>query len=43
MDNRPGGDKENQELLELSRQILDLTKQVHALAFGGTGDTPPTS
>jgi uncharacterized membrane protein len=25
-------DKENQELLELSRQILELTKQVHDLA-----------
>ena len=36
-------DKENQELLELSRQILELTKQVHALASARAADTPPTS
>ena len=36
-------DKENQELLELSRQILELTKQVHAYAAARSGDTPPTS
>jgi uncharacterized membrane protein len=37
-------DKENQELLELSRQILELTKQVHAYAAAaGAGETPPTS
>ena len=37
-------DKENQELLDLSRQILELTKQVHAYAAAArSGDTPPTS
>ena len=37
-------DKENQELLELSRQILELTKQVHAYAAAArAADTPPTS
>ncbi len=37
-------DKENQELLELSRQILDLTKQVHEYAAAArAADTPPTS
>jgi len=36
-------DKENQELLELSRQILDLTKQVHDLASALSEQTPPTS
>ena len=37
-------DKENQELLELSRQILELTKQVHAYAAAArAGETPPTS
>jgi uncharacterized membrane protein len=37
-------DKENQELLELSRQILDLTKQVHAYAAAArAAGTPPTS
>ena len=37
-------DKENQELLELSRQILELTKQVHEYAAAARpADTPPTS
>jgi uncharacterized membrane protein len=36
-------DKENQELLELSRQILELTKQVHAYAAARSRETPPTS
>ena len=37
-------DKENQELLELSRQILELTKEVHAYADAARArDTPPTS
>jgi uncharacterized membrane protein len=37
-------DKENQELLELSRQILELTKQVHAYAAAaGAAEIPPTS
>ena len=33
-------DKQNEELLELSHQILELTKQVHALALADV--TPPT-
>jgi uncharacterized membrane protein len=37
-------DKENQELLELSRQILDLTEQVHAYtAAARAAGAPPTS
>ena len=36
-------DKENQELLELSRQILELTKQVHAYAAARSDETPPAS
>ena len=38
-------DKENLELLELSRQILELTKQVHALARAAAPDSgpPPSS
>ena len=36
-------DKQNSELLDLSHQILDLTKQVHAYAAARAADTPPTS
>jgi uncharacterized membrane protein len=38
-------DKENIELLELSRQILELTKQVHALARAAAPESgpPPSS
>ena len=31
-------DKENLELLELSHQILELTKEVHALAAAATSE-----
>jgi uncharacterized membrane protein len=34
-------DKENQELLELSRQILELTRQVHAYAAAARAAGPP--
>ncbi len=34
-------DKENLELLELSRQILELTKQVHDLARAAAPDSGP--
>jgi uncharacterized membrane protein len=34
-------DKQNQELLDLSRQILELTKDVHASAAGRTVGAPP--
>ncbi len=34
-------DKQNEELLDLSHQILELTKQVHAYAAARAGDTPP--
>jgi uncharacterized membrane protein len=40
-------EKQNEELLNLSRQILDLTKQIHSLTRGsketpsGTGASPP--
>ena len=38
-------DKQNNELLDMSRQILDLTKQVHqlatAMAQGGTASSGP--
>jgi len=33
-------DKQNQELLDLSNQILELTKQVHAVATALPGATP---
>jgi uncharacterized membrane protein len=37
-------DKQNRELLDLSRQILDLTKQVHQLmGAGGGGRSPKTA
>ena len=36
-------DRQNEELLELSRQILELTKQVHALASAQPGSAPPRS
>jgi uncharacterized membrane protein len=36
-------DRENQELLELSRQILELTREVHAYAAARSGETPPGS
>ena len=37
-------DQQNQELLELSRQILSLTQAVHAYASAAAGDaTPPRS
>ena len=35
-------DRENQELLDLSRQILELTKQVHAVAAASPAATEPT-
>jgi uncharacterized membrane protein len=35
-------DKENRELLDLSRQILELTKQVHAIAIARPNPTEPT-
>jgi uncharacterized membrane protein len=34
-------DKQNQELLQLSHQILGLTKQVHAYAAAASTGTPP--
>src|SRR5438034_750168 len=34
-------DKQNQELLDLSRQILDLTKQLHAFEAGRSPGEPP--
>jgi len=34
-------DKQNQELLGLSRQILELTKQVHALEVGRSAGASP--
>ncbi len=34
-------DTQNEELLELSRQILQLTKQVHAYAAARSSGTPP--
>lgn len=41
-------EKQNEELLTLSKQILDLTKQIHSLTKGsreasGTGTSPPES
>ena len=37
-------DKQNEELLDLSRQILDLTKAVHAITTGHSdGATPAPS
>jgi uncharacterized membrane protein len=33
-------DKQNQELLELSRQILELTKQVHTYATARSDGVP---
>ena len=39
--NRAGRDKQNQELLDLSRQILELTKQLHAFeARWSAGEAP---
>jgi uncharacterized membrane protein len=35
-------DKQNQELLDLSHQILELTKQVHAIAIALPDVAPPT-
>lgn len=35
-------DTQNEELLDLSRQILELTKQVHAIITALPGITPPT-
>ena len=35
-------DKQNEELLDLSRQILELTKQVHAIAVALPDVTAPT-
>ena len=35
-------DTQNEELLELSRQILELTKQVHAIAVALPDVTAPT-
>jgi uncharacterized membrane protein len=35
-------DKQNEELLNLSRQILQLTKEVHALTAGGSDVTTKT-
>jgi uncharacterized membrane protein len=31
-------DRQNEDLLELSRQILDLTKAIHARGLGGQSD-----
>jgi uncharacterized membrane protein len=36
-------DKQNEELLELSNQILALTKAIHAYASAGPAGTPPAS
>jgi uncharacterized membrane protein len=36
-------DKQNQELLDLSRQILELTKQLHAFEAGRSAGEPPQS
>jgi uncharacterized membrane protein len=36
-------DQQNVELLDLSRQILALTREVHAATEGGGSATPPTS
>jgi len=36
-------DKQNEELLDLSHQILELTKQVHAMTVAVPGITPPRS
>jgi uncharacterized membrane protein len=33
-------DKQNEELLDISRQILELTKAVHAYAAARAGDSP---
>ena len=35
-------DKQNQELLDVSHQILELTKQVHAIALALPDVTTPT-
>ena len=35
-------DRQNQQLLELSHQILELTKHVHAIAIALPNVTPPT-
>jgi uncharacterized membrane protein len=35
-------DRQNEELLDLSHQILELTKQVHAVAIALPDVTPPT-
>jgi uncharacterized membrane protein len=35
-------DRQNQELLDLSKQILDLTRQVHALASAQNSRAVPT-
>ena len=35
-------DEQNRELLDLSRQILELTKHVHAIAIALPDVTPPT-
>ena len=34
-------DKQNQELLDLSRQILELTKELHAFEAGRSAGEPP--
>jgi uncharacterized membrane protein len=36
-------DKQNQQLLDLSNQILDLTKAVHAYAAARQAETKPAS
>ena len=35
-------DRQNEELLDLSRQILELTKQVHTITVALPGITAPT-
>jgi uncharacterized membrane protein len=35
-------DRQNVQLLDLSKQILDLTKAVHAYAARSDGETPKT-
>jgi len=35
-------EKQNEELLNLSRQILDLTKQIHSLTRGSKGEASET-
>jgi uncharacterized membrane protein len=36
-------EKQNEELLQLSQQILELTHQIHRLTVGKAGAEPPTA